>query len=100
MVKKEVAARRLQEIKTELTANNYKASPEERKIPAKLQTIATNIHSIKKEDQKPFPDFTNIKHKWIENIKQMQDLERIGTRIASDHKLKELETKLERKLRP
>ena len=98
MVKKEVAARRLQEIKTELTANNYKASPEERKIPAKLQTIATNIHSIKKEDQKPFPDFTNIKHNWIEIIEQMQDLERIATKIASENKLKELEIRLDRKL--
>ena len=97
IINQEAAARRLQEIITELTANQYKTSTEETKIPAKLQIITDNVDIIKKEDQKPFPDFNQIKTKWIEIIEQMQDLERISTKIASEHKLKELEEQVERK---
>ena len=97
IINQEAAARRLQEIKTELDRNQYKTSTEETKIPAKLQIITDNVDIIKKEDQEPFPDFNQIKRKWIEIIEQMQDLERISTKIASEHKLKELEEQVDRK---
>ena len=63
-----------------LTKNHYKTSTEETKIPAKLQIITNNVDIIKGEDKKPFPDFNQIKTKWIEIIEQMQDLERISTK--------------------
>ena len=51
IIKQADAAGRLQEIKTELTANNYRTSTEKTKIPAKLETITDNIEAIKREDQ-------------------------------------------------
>ena len=97
LIKQEDAARRLQEIKTELTANNYRTSTEKTEIPAKLKTITDNIEAIKREDQKTFPNFKQIKTKWVEIIDQMQDLERMSARIASEYDLKQLEDQMEKR---
>ena len=94
----DAAARRLEDIKTELTTNHYKTNTEKRKIPPKLEAITNNVDTIRREDEKPFPDFKQIKTKWTEIIEKMQDLETISTKIASDRKLKDLEKQMVSKL--
>ena len=94
----DAAARRLEDIKTELTTNHYKTNTEKRKIPPKLEAITNNVDTIRREDEKPFPDFKQIKTKWTEIIEKMQDLETIMTKIASDRKLKDLEKQMVSKL--
>ena len=47
LIKQEDAVRRLQEIKTELNTNNFQASTEKTKIPAKLEIITDNIEDLK-----------------------------------------------------
>ena len=98
IVNQETAVKRLQDIQTELTANNYKTNIEKTKIPPKLQTITNNINTIRTEDTKPFPDFKQIKTKWTDIVEKMQDLETISTKIASDHKLKEVKEQVENKI--
>ena len=94
---KKDAIRRLQEIKTELTTNNFQASTEKTKIPAKLEIITYNIEGIKREDKKPFPNFKQIKTNWVRILDQMQDLETISAKIASEEKVRQVEEQLEKK---
>ena len=91
---KDAAVKRLGDINSELTTNHYKTNPEQRKILPKLETITKNVDNIKKEDEQPFPNFEQIKTNWTDIIEKMQDLEIISTKIASDHKLKELEEQM------
>ena len=95
IIQQEPAIRRLSNIQTELTTNNYRTSTEKIKIPLKLQTISNNIDTIKREDQKPFPDFNQIKTQWTEILENMQDLETISIKIASDKQIKELEEQMD-----
>ena len=61
------------------------------KILAKLQIIKTNIDNIKQEVKKLFLDFKQIKNNWRGTIDQMQDLEIISAKIASEEKIKQVE---------
>ena len=89
------AGTRLQNIKEELIANNYKtntaATPQ---ITAKLQIIKTNIDNIKQEDLKSFPNFRKIKTDWKELLTQIQDLEGISTRIKHEEQIKQVNNQI------
>ena len=89
------AGTRLQNIKEELIANNYKtntaATPQ---ITAKLQIIKTNIDIIKQEDLKAFPNLRKIKTDWNELLTQIQDLEGISMRILQEEQINKVNTQI------
>ena len=89
------AGTRLQNIKEELIANNYKTNIAAKpKITAKLQIIKTNIDNIKQEDLKPFPNFRKIKTNWKELLTQIQDLEGISMRILHEDQIRQVNNQI------
>ena len=94
LIQQEKAGTRLQNIKEELMANDFQTNMAEPKITAKLQIIKINIDNIKREDQKPFPNFRRIKADWKELLTQMQDLEGISTRILHEEQIKQVNNQI------
>ena len=93
-IQKGRAIERLQNIKEELTENDFQSSTARTKIIEKLQTIGTNIETIKGEDLQPFPNFRKIKTDWKDIMTQLQDLEGISTRLHHEKQIKHIEDQL------
>ena len=85
-IQKERATEQVQNIKKELTVNDFQSTTARTKIMEKLQTIKTNIDNIQVEDLKPFPNFRKIKTDWKDIMTQLQDLEGISTRLHHENK--------------
>ena len=88
------ATEQLQNIKEELTENDFQSTTARTKIIEKLQTIETNIGNIKMEDLKSFPNFRKIKTDWKDIMTQLQDLEGISTRLHHEKQIKQLKDEL------
>ena len=87
---KERATEQLQNIKEELTKNNFQSTTARTKIKETIKTIKTNIDNIQVEDIKPFPNFRKIKTDWKEIMTQLQDLEGISTRLHHEQQIKQI----------
>ena len=93
-IQKGRATEQLQNIKEELTENDFQSTTARAKITEKLQTIETNIGNIKMEDLKSFPNFRKIKTDWKDIMTQLQDLEGISTRLHHEKQIKNIKDRI------
>ena len=91
---KERATEQLQNIKEELTMNNFQSTSARTKSIETIKTIRTNINNIKEEDAKPFPNFRKIKTDWKDIMTQLQDLEGISTKLHHEKQIKQIKDEL------
>ena len=91
---KEKATEQLQNIKEELTRNNFQLTSASTKSIETIKTIRTNINNIKEEDAKPFPNFRKIKTDWKDIMTQLQDLEGISTKLHHEKQIKQIKDEL------
>ena len=82
---------KLKEVKKEWEAIAWSDNPREDKMKEVMTTIKENTQIIKVEDAKHFPDFANIKNKWNALTRQVQDLNTIAIRAASENKINSIE---------
>ena len=78
-------------MKKEWEAIAWSDNPQEDKMKEVMTTIKENTQIIKVEDAKHFPDFANIKSKWNALTRQVQDLNTITIRAASENKINSIE---------
>ena len=91
---KERATEQLQNIKEELTRNNFQSTSARTRSIETIKTIRTNINNIKEEDAKPFPNFRKIKTDWKDIMTQLQDLEGISTKLHHEKQIKQIKDEL------
>ena len=91
---KEKATEQLQNIKEELTRNNFQLTSARTKSIETIRIIRTNINNIKEEDAKPFPNFRKIKTDWKDIMTQLQDLEGISTKLHHEKQIKQIKDEL------